>query len=77
MATIYARLVNQYKFKYHTLFSTRVYKIVEIELIKNLNINHNLTETDINIIDVKSELEHQFQIQQTKESGGMFDKNDS
>ena len=48
MATIYARLINQYKFKYHILFSARFYKINEedqrsdeIELFINLNINNN------------------------------------
>ena len=80
MATIYARLINQYKFKYHILFSASFYKINEedqrsdeIELFINLNININLTETDINNIDVKSQLEHQIQIQETKESGWIFD----
>ena len=81
MATIYARLINQYKFKYHILFSASFYKINEedqrsdeIELFINLNINNNLTETDINNIDVKSQLEHQIQVQETKESGWIFDK---
>ena len=35
--------------------------------------NHNLTESDIDIIDVRSQLEHQIQIQGTKESGWIFD----
>ena len=81
MATIYARLINQYKFKYHILFSASFYKINEedqrsdeIELFINLKINNNLTETDINNIDVKSQLEHQIQSQETKESGWIFDK---
>ena len=81
MATIYARLINQYKFKYHILFSASFYKINEedqrsdeIELFINLKINNNLTETDINNIDVKSQLEHQIQTQETKESGWIFDK---
>ena len=39
-----------------------------------MNINNNLTETDINEIDVKSQIEHQIQIQETKESGWTFDK---
>ena len=34
----------------------------EKELSFNLNLNRNLTETDINTIDVKSQLEHQIQI---------------
>ena len=46
----------------------------EIELFINLNINNNLTESDIDNIDLKSQLEHQIQIQETKESGWIFDK---
>ena len=49
----------------------------EIELFINLNINSNLTETDINNIDVKSQLEHQIQVQETKESGWIFNKSNS
>ena len=81
LSVIYARLINQYKFKYHTLFSASFYKINEedqrnneIELYINLNINHNLTESDINDIDVRSQLEHQIQNQEMKESGWIFDK---
>ena len=73
MATTYARLINHYKFKYHTLFSASFYKIKEedqsygeIKLFNNLNINHNLTKTDINNIDVKSQLEQQNQIKEKK-----------
>ena len=80
LSVIYARLINQYKFKYHILFSASFYKINEedqrsdeIQLFINLNINNNLTETDINKIDVKSQLEHQIQIRETKESGWIFD----
>ena len=74
MATIYARLINQYKFRYHILFSASFYKINEedqrsdeIDLFINLNIDNNLTETGINNIDVKSQLEHHFQVQETKD----------
>ena len=45
-----------------------------IELYINLDINHNLTESDINNTDVRSQLEHQIQAQGTKESGWIFDK---
>ena len=76
MATIYARLINQYKRIYHTLFSASFYKINEedqrsgeTELFTTLNIKHKLTETDIDNNDVKSELENQIQIQETRESG--------
>ena len=63
LSVIYARLINQYKFKYHRLFSASFYKINEydfrdneIELYINLKINHNLTESDIDNIDVRSQL---------------------
>ena len=76
LSVIYARLINQYKFIYHTLFSASFYKINEekqrnneIELYINLKIDNNLTESDIDNIDVRSQLEHQIQIQETKESG--------
>ena len=39
-----------------------------------MNINHNLTENDINDTDVKSQFEHQIQTQVTKKSGSIFDK---
>ena len=62
LSVIYASLINQYKFKYHILFSARFYKINEedqrsdeIELFINLNIKNNLTETDNIKIDVKSQ----------------------
>ena len=76
LSVTYARLINQYKFKYHTLFSASFYKIIEedqtnneIELYINLNIIQNLTESDIDNIDVRSQLEHQIQNQEMKESG--------
>ena len=81
MTTFYARLINQYKFKYHIIFSASFYKINEedqrsdeTEFFINLNINYNLTANDIGNIDVKSQLEHQIQIQETKESGWISDK---
>ena len=81
LSVIYARLINQYKFKYHTLFSASFYKINEedqrynhIELYMNLKNNNNLTESDIDNIDVRSQLDHQNQIQELKESGWIFDK---
>ena len=81
LSVIYAKLINQYKFKYHTLFSASFYKINEedqrynqIELYMNLKINNNLTESDIDNIDVRSQLEHQIQMQELKNSGWIFDK---
>ena len=84
LSVIYSRLINQYKFKYHTLFSASFYKINEedqrnneIELYINLEINNILTESDIDNIDIRSQIEHQIQIQDTKESGWIFDKSNS
>ena len=81
LSVIYARLINQYKFKYHTLFSASFYQINEedqrnnhIELYINLKINNNLTESDIDNIDIRSQLEQQIQNQETKESAWIFDK---
>ena len=81
LSVIYARLKNQFKFRYHTIFSARFDKqnedgqvLDETELFINLNINHNLTQTDINNIDVVSPLEHQIQQQDMKDSGWRFDK---
>ena len=77
----YARLINEYKFKYQTAFSAKFDEedednqmLDETELFINLNIYHNLTETDIDNIDIKSQLEHQNQIQEMKESGWRFEK---
>ena len=39
-----------------------------------LKFNHNLTQTDIDNIGVKSPLEHQIQQQEMKDSGWRFDK---
>ena len=82
MATIYARFLNQYKYKYLIIFPASFYKnneedqrSDEIELSNNLNTNHNLEETDIDNIDVRAQLEHQIQIQETEKSGWIFDKN--
>ena len=54
LSVIYARLINQYKFKYRTVFSARFDKqdednqvSDETELFINININHNSLQTDI------------------------------
>ena len=80
LSVIYAKLINKNKFKYQTVFSARFDKqkkdnqvLDEKELFINLNINHKLTETDIDNIRVKSPLEHQKQ-QEVKDSGWRFDK---
>ena len=81
LAVVYARLINQYKFKYQTVFSARFDKqdednqvLDETELFIKLNINHNLTQSDLDNIDVVSPFEHQKQQQEMKDSGWRFDK---
>ena len=81
LSVIYARLTNQYKFKNHTIFSARFDKqnednkvLDEAELFNNLNINHNLTQKDLDNIDIKSPLDFQIEQQETKDSGWRFDK---
>ena len=81
LSIIYARLINEYKFKYQTVFSARFDKqnednqvIDETELFIILNISHNLTQTDIDNIDIQSPLEHQIQQQKMKDSGWRFGK---
>ena len=66
------------------MFSASFYKINEedqrdnhIELYINLKINNNLTESDIDNIDIRSQLEDQIQMQELKESGWIFDKTNS
>ena len=81
LTTFYARLINQYKFKYYILISASFYKIKEedqrsdeTEKYKNMNTNNKLTESDFENIYVKTQLEHQIQIQKTKEKGWIFDE---
>ena len=81
LAVIYARLINQYKFKYQTVFSARFDKqdednqvLDETEIFNNLNINHSLTGTDFNNINVVSPLDYQNQQQEMRDSGWRFDK---
>ena len=81
LSVIYARLINQF-FLNITLYFQRAFikvmkKIKEIMKFNHLNINHNLTESEIDIIDFRYQLEQQIQIQETKESGRIFDKNNS
>ena len=81
LSVLYARLINQYKFKYQTVVSARFVKqdendqvLDETEFFINLNVYHKLTQTDIDNIDVKSPLQHQIQQQEMKDSGWRIDK---
>ena len=78
-SVIYARITNQYEFKYQTVFSARFDKqnedkqiLDETELFIKLNINYNLTQNDLDKIDIRSPLEHQIQKQEMKDSGWRF-----
>ena len=84
LSVIYATLINQYKCRYQTVCSERFDKqngdnqVIEgTVFFLNLNFNHNLTETDINIIDIKSPLEHQIQQQKMQGSKLRFDISNS
>ena len=81
MANIYARLINQYKFKYQTVFSAVFDKqdedgleLDKIEMFISLKINQNLTRADINEINIESQLKTQIENQEMKESGWRFNK---
>ena len=59
LSVVYARLINQHKFKYQTVFSARFDKqdednrvVDETELCIKLNINHDLTQTDIDNLSI-------------------------
>ena len=77
----YAKLLNQYIFKYQTVFSARLDKqyediqvLDETEIFINLNFNLNLTESDLDKIHIKSPLKHQIQQQEKKDFGWKFHK---
>ena len=80
LSVIHARLINQYKFRYQVVFSARFDKqdedgqiLDETEIFINLNINQNLTQSDLHRNGSKSPLEHQIQQQEMKDSGWRFD----
>ena len=77
LSNIYARLINQYKFRYQTVFSVVFDKQNdddEKELFIDLNISHNLTQSDIDKIGVLSTLRHKIQDEEMKEFDWQFYK---
>ena len=76
LSNIYARLINQYKFRYQTVFSAVFDKQNEDEkeLLIILNITHNLTQTDIDEIDVISQLKHKIHDEEMKDFDWQFYK---
>ena len=78
---IYARLKNQYTFRYQVVFLSRFDEqdedgriFDETELFINLSINQNLTQSDLDNINITFPLERQIQQQEMKDSGWRFDK---
>ena len=81
LSVIYAKLINRYKIKYQTVFLARFDKhnednqvMEEIEIFNKLNYNHNLIQTDIDKIDVRSPIKYQIQQQEMNVSGWRFDQ---
>ena len=81
LATIFDRLINQYKFKYQTVFPAKFDKqdeggsiSDEAEYYINLIIIKKITEFDIGIIDFKAPLKFQTQNQKKKDSAWRYDK---
>ena len=72
LSNIYARLINQYKFGYRTVFLVVFDK--QNELFIDLNISHNLTQNDIDMIDVISPLKHKIHDEKMKNSNWQFNK---
>ena len=73
---IYARLINQYNFKYQVVFSARFHKqneddeiLEETEFFMNLKIDQKLKEADIDEMHITSPLEHQIQQKNMEDSG--------
>ena len=81
MSFLYVRLLNLYKFEHQTVFLASFdeqdedYQVLDqVELCINLKINKSLTETDIDDINFRSQLERQIQNQFLKGSGWRFNK---
>ena len=81
MATILARLLNQYLFKYQTIFSAAIDKqdeknevLEEIDVYNILNNNPILSQFDIDKIIVRFQLDHQTFAQEMKDSEWRFDE---
>ena len=60
--------------QYFIILIEKIKGVIKLHYLHNLNINQNLTETDINDIDINSQLKHQIQIQEAKDSGWIVDK---
>ena len=84
MSHLYAKIKNQYKFKYQLTFSVKFDKygeddeiISEIELPMSLSITHNLTQSEIGKINIQWTLENRIQSIEMKESVWNFQRNNT
>ena len=78
---IFARLINQSYSNIKQYFQQELINRMKknqvfdgTEFLISFNINHNVTETDIDKFDIKSLLENQIQQQEMKDCGWRFDK---
>ena len=76
MTHIYAKFINQYKFKYQLSFTVFFNKVEEdgdirreSEMSINLNMINNLTQSEIDNVNVQWDLESRLQNLETKETG--------
>ena len=84
MVDVYAKLLNQYKFKDQLTFLVILIKygednepISEVELPITLSITQNLKQSELDNINIRWNLEKRIQSVQMKESGWNFQKNNS
>ena len=78
---IYAKFINHYKFKYQLSFMLLFYKFEEdgdirkeAEMVINLNMTNNLTQSEIDNVDIQWDLEARKQNLEMRESGWIFQR---
>ena len=81
MAYIYSQFINQYKFKYQLSFMLLFYKFEEdgdikreAEMTVTLNMTNNLTQSDIDNVDIQWDLEARKQNLEMRDSGWNFQR---
>ena len=81
MAHIYAKFINQYKFKYQLSFMLLFNNFEEDgdirkeeEMVVNLNMTNNLTQSEIDNVDFQRDLESRKQNIEMQESGWVFQR---
>ena len=81
MSHRYAKFINQYKFKYQLSFMLLFYKFEEdgdirkeAEMTINLNMTNNLTQSEIDNVNVQWDLEARKQNLEMQESGWVFQR---